>query len=189
MQYSTDIDEFAWDYYPDLAYLKNIQNHKMIPAGLKVAEMDILVKFCIYILAMDSPMYEIKNLSERVKRGKAKFGITKIPMVNDMIDNDNDAYHWTIKNVFALINNDLYELWFSRKTALRRLNSMLRSPSTEPSIILRISKDIQTLAVEVSKLESTIFGSKSITDTVNKVNIREQYPEMYALDFDHIKNQ
>lgn len=190
MLYDPKCEGMVWDEYPDLAFLKEVSNSPICPPIFKdsnIANLDLLCKFCLWLISTDSPIFGTKDLMLRKKKALTRADIKSSSPVHEEIKTEGEIYQAVLSAIFRVINRDTYELWFSMKCSLLNLNTKARSPKTEVSEVLKIMSTIKDLTVQVSSMENAIFGGQSITDIVNRSTIRQQYAELYAEVLPHLK--
>lgn len=143
---------------------------------------DNKLRFIIYFLDPESEIYEETDLDRRIKWAAKKANL-KNP---DLDDPQTEAM---LCRYFVLINNDIFELWLSKKIAFGDCNHQLRAsvidskdPIRSMEVKLKVSQGAETLRQDILKLEYDLFKDEAISKIIKQsVETRAlHYAEEYA---------
>lgn len=172
----------AFSYIPD-DYVK---------LGWKDENLSRILGFVIILIDPQSPLFEIRDYEQRKEDAAKMMKISNNQELNEILD-EGEIFHELIHEYFRLINNHLYEQWFTYKSQIHTFNSYLRKPlstdmtkvPTEVNARKALMKEIKNFNDELQHLEAVIFQDERIAKLINEKAVQNSiggYAERFALD-------
>ena len=143
---------------------------------------DKKLRFVIYLLDPESPLYQESDLNRRIQMAANKTGLKKVSL-------DDPQIETMICRYFILVNNDTFELWLSKKIAFGDCNHQIRAsvdhakdPIKAMETKLKVSSLAETLRTDILKLERILFKGTDIDKKIKESfdNRTLHYAELYA---------
>lgn len=198
----------CFEHYSELKQCKTIYSipkdldSEMKPIFLdyidwKNNEIDCLIRYVIVLIDELSPLYQEANFERRQKEALAaiiSFASGKsFPRVLEEIEKEGLLYDHVVFQFFCLINSHDYELWYSLKMNVHRMNNQLRigyvedsKGSLESSIKTKamLAKNIIAINLQLKNIELRLFpNNKRLAKKMTKMSMADTiggYMERFA---------
>jgi len=177
---------FIWKQYPDLRRRRIFSIIPIDYSDFRERDLDKMIRFCILFVDPESPFVSESNFSERAKMCLDKLGY----------DEDEDFYKYHFKDsseywqemmfsYFKMVNDHLYELWFSTKIGVHNLQKQMRNPFFDSERMRKTLKDVQDFTKQLISIEDTLFPDSKTRNLVSRLATEDKlsgYAEKFAID-------
>jgi len=153
-------------------------------------DYDEICRYAAYMVDPGSPAYEVMDIDARKKRCMKLAGVKSRTAKYD-IEEDGDITNHAVTQYLSIVNNDLFTLWLSIKTAYYHQAAMVRRPvSHDSKNPVKDQKDKLALAKAmredreiIEDLENALFKNDYVRNRANAassagmVNWAEEYAD------------
>jgi hypothetical protein len=180
--------------------LSRIQAFSHIPEdygalGWKQKDLSKLLSFIIIFVDTQSPFHTYRDFDKRKKEAKKVLKIQHGDIVSDEIEEEGHMFRELLFEYFRLINDHLYEEWFSLKQQVHTFNKLMRTAlttdmdrlPTELNARKNLTKEVKNFNRDLMKLESQIFNDDRLAQLINEEVVQNSiggFPEKFAVEPD-----
>ena len=138
-------------------------------------------------------MFEHRDFEDRRTKALAVFKIKEDSLEYDEIMENGLLFQDFVYEFFKLVNNHMYEQWFTYKQQIHSFNKFLRAEPdfTSDDIIKEMNsrrallKESEAFGEKLLKLETIIFDDERLAKLINEKTVQNSignYAEFYADD-------
>lgn len=149
---------------------------------------DTLLRYCILMCAPDSPFKDERDFSIKSMLALDHIGASEEEKarIGELVRKDDEEYRKYCYELFRLLNEVDYELWFSLKESFHIMSARLRSPlAMKDNHRKDVSKIISEIAGELKQVEYRLFSEDHIKQLIvdeATANSLGGFAEKFALD-------
>ena len=182
-----ELEEFQlmWKVYPDLAKRKEFCK---LPEGVvdfDLPDLNKLIKFTVIYIDPLSPLYDEKDFDVRMDKAMEALGYDKEEeRFFDFVKSNGELWNVILFTYFKMINNHMYESWYSQKVNFHILSARLRSSDLEDGVRLRYTKMVDEARDGLIEIEHKLFPDeytmRIVAEKASEGKVTG-YAEKYAL--------
>lgn len=185
-------DTPIWEHYSRLG---KIRAFSFIPEeyeqlGWKKQNLSKLLGFVILFIDVQSPFFENRDYDLRKAEAIKAMKITDKEELRE-INEEGEIFQELIHEYFRLINNHIYEQWFTYKSQIHTFNGYLRKPlkadsdkiATEVNARRALLKETEGFTEKLQSLEAVLFNDERIAKLINEKAVQNSvggYAERFA---------
>ena len=155
MRFDPFIDGQMAERYPDIA-LRPV-----------FVQNDGLLRMAILFASPDSPLSGVRDFKARMEEAFTQLKCT--PDVKEQVTTNSPAWAQVLYELFRLVNDIDYEVWWSTKQSFHILSDKLRSPqSMKDNDRLRVSKELDGLRMQLKEIEYGLFKDDYLKDSITQ---------------------
>lgn len=155
---------------------------------------DTIIRFVVLLIDPESPHYDERSLDIRMGQCRNALNILSDSVEFKEIDSFGNVFANVMFEFFKVVNNHIYETWFSSKMNLHQLNKYLRMPpvsdkngsvAADVNARRQLSQVIKDLAFDLIEIEYQLFPDLRLAKIINERAAEDGlggYAEQYAED-------
>lgn len=189
--------EMMTDKYPELArheVFTRVPSSEWLDSKYlpQREDLDMLLRFTVLFVQWHrNPIAAEKDFDKRAELVWETLGVKKrADTLRFFVEENHRWWRAVLFEYFKVVNNDLYNLWFSLKMNFANNMAVLRHelPASADekfvNALQKIKSQSQGDLAEIQKIELRLFGDEKLRDTITKESVAtEGHAEIFAEDF------